>query len=218
MKLFARLSSNQRLATVAFVLAAGALFSKPMRGAAARIDPQELAMIAQRGADRIAPTTLADWIIQARADYRLIDVRDQLQYAAYHVPTAENIPLLSLAAAEIAPTEKVILYADDGARSSQAWFVLRARGIRDVFMVTDGIDGWKHTVLFPILAETMEPETVARLRAVSSHFGGTPLSASASAPGVPAGALANTEVETPPSPPPPVTNSTPAKPKKKEGC
>src|SRR5579884_3929762 len=178
-----RLSDNQRLALAAFALGAGALFAHPTSGAAVRMDPQELALIAERGADRIAPATLADWIIQGRADYRLLDLRDAGQYAAYHIPTAENVPMSALPAADIARNERVILYSDDGARSIEGWVVLRARGVRNVYTVSDGIQGWSHDVLFPVVSESQDPQTIARLRAVSSHFGGGPLSAPATSGG-----------------------------------
>ncbi len=45
-----------------------------------------------KGADLIEPVQLADWIIQDRNDFRLIDLRQQKDYAAYHIPTARRIP------------------------------------------------------------------------------------------------------------------------------
>ena len=39
---------------------------------------------------------LAGWIVEGRADYRLIDLRDETAFGEYHVPTAENVPLTTL--------------------------------------------------------------------------------------------------------------------------
>jgi rhodanese-related sulfurtransferase len=219
MKWLARLTVNQTLAVVAFVLGAGALFAHPTTGATVRIDPQELAVIVQRGADRVAPLELANWIIEGRTDYRLIDLRDQSQYVVYHIPTAENIPLAALPSADIARNEKIIVYSDDGARSAQAWFLLRAKGFTGAYMVTGGIDGWKQTVLFPVLAQGADQASTAKIRAISSHFGGTPLAAAAGAAAIP-GAPDQPAVDVAKLPPPPPAAgvATVKKPKKKEGC
>ncbi|HEY3381181.1 MAG TPA: rhodanese-like domain-containing protein [Vicinamibacterales bacterium] len=222
MKWLTRLTVNQALALVAFVLGAGAILAQPTNGAAVRIDPQELALVAERGSDLVKPTELADWIIQGRADFRLIDLRDEASFTAYHIPSATNVPLATLPNADLARNEKLILYADDGTRSAQAWFLLRAKGFRGVYMITGGIDGWKQDVLFPVLRDDADPVLAARLRAISTHFGGnvvaaaTSVSGAAAPPAVPVVASAAKTVLPPPLPETKAAEV--KKPKKKEGC
>jgi rhodanese-related sulfurtransferase len=218
MKWLARLTVNQTLAAVACVLGAGALLAHPTTGATVRIDPQELAVIVQRGADRVAPLELASWIIEGRTGYRLIDLRDESQYAAYHIPTAENIPLPALPTADLARNEKIVVYSDDGASSAQAWFLLRAKGYAGAYMIAGGIGGWKQDVLFPVLREGADQASIAKTRAVSSYFGGTPLAAAAGAAAAPAPGPPAVAAKLPPPPPARAMASTVKKPKKREGC
>jgi hypothetical protein len=75
------LSTNQRLALLAFVLGLGALAASPAGSGAVSVIPEELAAGIQRKAERVAPAELADWIIQGRA-FRLVDLRAEAAYAA----------------------------------------------------------------------------------------------------------------------------------------
>ena len=102
-------------------------------------------------------------------------------------------------------------------QSAQAWFLLRARGFSGAYMVTGGIEGWKQTVLFPVLNEGADQASNAKARAISSHFGGHPLVATAGTLTA-AAAPALTAVELPPPVPPGAKSIGTKKPKKKEGC
>lgn len=214
MRWLSRLETNQRLALVAFVLGLVALGARPAPGPVAAIDPRELAIAVQRGADQVRPSELAGWIIEGRGDYRLLDLRNAEDYGTYHVPGAESVPLATLPGADISRTEKVVLYSQDGLRASQAWFLLRAQGVRAAYILAGGLDAWKREVLYPQLREPTTAdarEANARLSAVSRHFGGAPVSeASDTEPAAPAATL--------PPPPPPVKAAAPAAVKKKEGC
>ncbi len=176
MKWISRLGTNQRLALVALVLGAGALFARPMAAGTVRVNAPELAAELQREAG-IQPADLADRIIKGTTDFRLIDLRDEQAFASYHVPGAENVPLTALADSGIGHNEKIVLYSDDGTRSAQAWFVLAAQGFRSVSVLRGGLEGWKQGVLFPVLKQNPSPAEQVdneRRRQVSAHFGGAP--------------------------------------------
>jgi rhodanese-related sulfurtransferase len=218
---FSRLTLNQRLALLAVVLGLVAVFAQPTRGGRVRIDPMELALGVQRDADHVRPQDLADWIIAGRSDYRLVDARDERSFAAYHVPTAENLPLASLAAADLGRNEKVVVYADGELQTAQAWFVLKAAGYSGVHVLDGGLAGWKDQVLYPVVQggeSSLTPADVERRTSVSRYFGGSPRAASSVSPtelGVPAGqapAATASKLELP-------KGAKPAAPKKKkEGC
>lgn len=224
MKWWTTLSLNQRLALLAFALGAVALAAQPMRGSRASIDSRELALAVQRGADRIDVAELADWIMTGRADYRLIDLRPEKAYAEYHLPGAENIPLATLPDAELLRNEKLVLYAEDGVKASQGWFLLKAKGFKGVYMVKGGLDQWKSEVLYPVLGQADTAEAIianAKRAAISTHFGGTPrtMGDQASAAATPeAAAAAPAAVATPVPPSAAPVRKTAAAPKKKEGC
>jgi rhodanese-related sulfurtransferase len=175
---------NQKLAAVALVLGAGALFSQPHRGPVVRLDTRELAMIVEKEVDHVKPAELAAWIVEGRTDYRLLDLRSEAEFAAYHVPTAENVPVSALPDFPLLPKEKVILYSEGGIHAAQAWFLLRAQGHTAVYTVLGGLDGWKDEVLFPVMPSDAGPQELARFErtaAVARFFGGTPRIASSAA-------------------------------------
>jgi hypothetical protein len=219
MRWLSRLSTNQRLALVAFMLGLVAVFARPTQGGSVTLSPQELAVIVQKEVDHVRPLELADWIIKGRVDYRLIDLRDEQAFAAYHIPGAENIQLAALPSSDLARNEKVVLYSDGGIHAAQAWFLLRAKGFRAVYMLFGGLDGWKEEVLFPTIAAdapASQPADIAKVRAVCAYFGGTPN-------GGPAGQVAagGAAMPTMSAAMPKLTmpsGNKPAPKKKKEGC
>jgi hypothetical protein len=220
------LTTNQALAAAAFLLGLGALFISPSRGGAVSIHPGELARIVQTEVDHVTPDDLADWIVQGRADFRLIDVRDEKAYSEYHIPGAELLPITKLADASLARNEKIVLYSDGGIHSAQAWFLLRARGYQGVYILRGGLDEWRDQVLSPVLATEPTPFEARRnerLQARAAHFGGQARVGTGTAPEPVPVAAAPVPVAAPPpaaapaAPAAPAGAAAPAK-KKKEGC
>ncbi len=169
------LTLNQKLGALALVLGAVALFAQPQRGPFVRLDARELALVVQREVDHVTAAELAGWIIAGRADYRLLDLRSPEEYAAYHIPTAENVELPGLEDYPLLRNEKIVLYSEGGIHSAQAWMLLRARGYEAVYMVLGGLDAWQDEVLFPTLAEDADAAARARFEStsqVAKFFGG----------------------------------------------
>ncbi len=168
---------HRRLAVVAVVLAAVAVFGDPHGGHVVTLDTRELAAIVEGEVDHVTVDELADWIIQGRSDVRLIDLRDASSYAEYHIPTAENVPITGLADYPLLRNERIVLYSGGGIHSAQAWFLLRARGYPGVYMLLGGLAAWQADVLFPAppAADDAEGQAhFARTAEVSRYFGGTP--------------------------------------------
>jgi hypothetical protein len=220
-----RLTLNQRLAAGAVLLGAVALLASPYPGSKVTLDSKELALVVGTEADHVEAPELAAWIIEGRADYRLVDLRSEGEFAQYHIPTALNIPMNVLTDAGLGRQEKIVLYSEGGIHSAQAWMLLKAQGYKAVYMLKGGLEEWKDQVVFPVVADNPTPDQRARderLRAMSAFFGGQPRSAAAVAAGAAAApataapaATSATPVAAPPSP------SGAAKPpakKKKEGC
>lgn len=214
--LMKNLSLNGRLALVAFVLGFVALFAgSPYKGAGATVHTKELSIAMATGADQVGVNTLADWIIQGKADFRVVDVRPAAAYAEYHLPPAENIPVAGLAQSSLQRNEKVILYAEDGARAAQAWMLLRAKGYKGVYILRGGLEAWKDSVLFPRIPENPTPAQVvefARAREVSKFFGGTPQAMAGDAAGTQTVAMPKLAMPSSPA------TAGVVKKKKKEGC
>jgi len=181
MKVFAfwqKWSMKQKLAATLLLFGLVALFAgDPYSSAKTSINAEELALMIDKQVDHVSAAELADWIIRGKADYRLIDLRTDKEFAEYAIPTAENVPLSGLAASDLQRNEKIILYSEGGIHSAQAWFLLKARGYKSVYMLFGGLDEWKEQILFPRLPENPSPEQAqafAKIRQVSNYFGGTP--------------------------------------------
>jgi rhodanese-related sulfurtransferase len=210
------LSLNHKIAAGALALGLLALFARPNRGNVVTMDLKELASIIDKEGDHVTAGELGGWIVAGHADYRLIDLRSEKEYAEYHIPTAENVTLTALPDASLQANERVVLYSEGGIHASQAWMLLRAKGFKNVYTLKGGLDQWKEDVLFPTLAENATAQERARFErtaALARFFGGSPRT------GGPQTAVAQIpempKVETPA--PTAGATSTPPK-KKKEGC
>jgi len=219
-----RWTTNRRLATLALALGVGALAGDPQRGPTVRVDARELAAIVERELDHVTPSALADWIVQGRTDYRLLDLRDAASYAAYHIPTAEHVPMTALPEHPLARNETIVLYSDGGIHAAQGWFLLRAMDYPGVLILRGGLEAWREEVLFPIAPEAPTPHAAAafeRAAHVARFLGGAPRAAAraaavagaAPAPAPPAPAAPKIAPPSPGAGPPAAPRRT-----KKEGC
>ena len=176
-----KLGLNRFLGLVAVLLGALALGAQVYPDRTVTVHETELLTATARAEDHVPPVELASWIVEGRADYRLIDLRDQAAFAEYHVPTSENVPLTALPDYGLLRNEKIVLYADGDLPAAQAWLLLRGRGYKGVYTLRGGLTGWKDQVLFPVMPESPGPEEQARFNEaahVAKYFGGQPRAAS----------------------------------------
>jgi rhodanese-related sulfurtransferase len=190
------------------------LIGTPSRGSQVTMDTAELARIVEREVDHVSVEDLAGWIIVGREDFRLVDLRSPQDFAAYHIPRAENVPVASLTDHPLLRNERIVLYSEGGIHSAQAWFLLKAREYKGVYILRGGLDEWKEKILFPRPEANPTPEQAAafaRIKEVSKFFGGTPQGQSEEQ---------RPSVNTPPLPTPaaPPAGGPVAGKKKKEGC
>jgi rhodanese-related sulfurtransferase len=86
-----------------------------------------------------------------REDALVIDVRDPGEYGTGHIIGAKNVPLSRIdAGSEIAAKRKekpVIVYCDNGSRSSKAASALRAQGFSKVVNLSGGLAAWQQAGL-----------------------------------------------------------------------
>jgi len=191
----------------------GLFAGDPYHRSTARVDTRELAAIVEGELDHVTAQELADWIIQGKTDFRIIDLRTEQEYASYHIPHAERVPITGLMDYGLVRTEKIVLYSGGGIHSAQAWMLLKAHDYRGVYILLGGLDAWSEDVLFPSLPGEASPQELAafeRAAQVSRFFGGTPRQ------GVEEKSLSS---PMPAPPPPQLSGQSTAKPKKrKEGC
>ncbi len=181
-------SINQKLAIVAFVLGLIAIFmGDPLKARIASVDVNELSMKIQDKSSSLSVEDMADWLIQKKSDFKLIDLRDEKIFNEYNIPTSINIKIAGLASLKLSKTDKIILYSDDNIASAQAWFVLKSKNYKSVYLLTGGINEWKEKVLFPSISDNATSEDkakFAKMVEVSKFFGGTPQLASNDSTGI----------------------------------
>lgn len=167
---------RRALLIVAVVAGALAPFAGGIDRTAPRLDVQRLAEAVVAEEDHVTAIELARWIRDRKPRLRVVDLRDASAFAAYHVPSAENVPLQSLVAAQLPKNDTVVLISDGGAHAAQAWVFLQALGYRDVYFLRGGLQEWLDDVMNPASAT---PD----LAELSRYFGGAPRAVA------PAGAL-----------------------------
>ncbi|MBL9207619.1 MAG: YeeE/YedE family protein [Opitutaceae bacterium] len=214
------LAPVRRFAIVLVSLGLVAAFAgNPFRGAFARVDTKQLALDAGTKSDHVSVTQLADWIIEGRSDFVLVDVREPAEFASYHIPGARNVPLAELTPDFVARNERIVVCSEGGIHAAQAWFLLRSLGFPAVYLLFGGLEEWKDTVLYPAAPPASAPARdhieFAKRAAVAKYFGGAPQTGGAP---MPASTPALPRL-TPPVPAAAPAGVPGAKPKKKkEGC
>jgi rhodanese-related sulfurtransferase len=170
-----KLTLNQKLGAVALVLGFLALFASVAPARTVRVHEKDLLTAIERREDHVTAPELASWIVEGRSDYRLVDVRPSAAYAEYHIPTAENVPLATVADGALGRTDNVVLYGDGGIHAAQAWTALEGRGFTQAYTLLEGLDAWKDEVLFPVVPQNPTPEERARFERAAQaakFFGG----------------------------------------------
>lgn len=110
--------------------------------------------------DFIRSDELAEWIIQGRQDYFLVDIRSAESFNESHIQGAVNIPLISLFSMEQVsqlPVQKVIVvYSNASMRAGQAAAMLRLSGL-NAYSLIGGYEHWVMHTLNPEAAATQDP-------------------------------------------------------------
>ncbi|MCX7798663.1 MAG: rhodanese-like domain-containing protein [Melioribacter sp.] len=213
-----KLSINKRLALFALVLGIIALFIGNTSSYKINVNAKELALSTVRNQDKISVIQLAEWIIEGKADYVLVDLRDEKSFNEYSIPNAINIKLENILDSGLMRNEKIILFGLDDITSAQAWFILKSANYKYVYILKGGINEWKEKILFPRLVENAsqkEKEEFEKIKQISFYFGGIPQVVS----GASSSEIYKIQSPTVPKVSPPPAGSIKSIPKKKrEGC
>lgn len=138
----------------------------------ARIEP--LLQAIARHEDRVRPEQLADWIIQDRKDFALVDVRDPEDYRQGHIEDALHVPVVQLldthTLATLPKDRKLVVYSNGSEDGAKAEVLLRLAG-RQALVLEGGYNAWQKRVLHPDL-KTLDEERLVRekRRAIACYF------------------------------------------------
>ena len=103
------------------------------------------------------PTVLVD---QIPAGATILDVREDYEWTAGHIAGSVHVPLSQLPgrAADIPPTDPLVVVCRVGSRSAQVTAWLASQG-RDVANLAGGLDAWADAGR-PLVADDGSPGTV----------------------------------------------------------
>ena len=127
--------------------------------------------------DHVQPTELAQWILEKRTNYQLIDIREPWQFDDYHIPTAINIPLTELFAdsglAKLERSKKIVVYGLGAGHPAQAQLLLTLKGY-PALSLKEGITAWWEQVLTPqsLRGETANPAGYQQSKVLRESFMG----------------------------------------------
>lgn len=172
-------SVHRALAVAAATLAAFAAItgsSKPAtRGA---IDASALARDIEHEDDHVTALELADWIKDRKPGLRVLDIRSDSEFAAYHIPSAERKSLPEIARMTPRDGETLVLYSGGGAHAAQGWVLLRSLGFARVYFLRGGLLEWMSDVMNPSLPDStgnaVADSARAHAAALSRYFDGVP--------------------------------------------
>jgi rhodanese-related sulfurtransferase len=151
-------------------------------GSSTGVDEKTLVEVAQAAArddDRVTVAELAEWLIEGREDFHLVDVRAAGDFEQGSIGGAENIPLAALVTAETLATlpadRKIVVYSNGSENAAKAAVLLRLAGL-NAHLLAGGYNAWHARILNPdITAEEVDGESlqVSAQRAYACYFVGS---------------------------------------------
>jgi len=105
-------------------------------------------LVRERAAGPAVSTLQATQLINSR-HAQVVDVRSAEEFAAGSLPNARHIPVESAGprAGELKKERPVIVVCATGRRAGKAAAAFRAAGVKEVFVLAGGLDGWRHAGL-----------------------------------------------------------------------
>jgi rhodanese-related sulfurtransferase len=143
--------------------------TRPVRGT---IDVTELARVVEHEEDHVTAIELAKWIRDDKRGLRVLDIRSDSEYAELHIPGARRAPLADLARMPIDTAATYVLYSEGGTHAAQGWFLMRARGVHDVYFLRGGLYEWLDQVMSPRVSAATPQAQRDSIRALAMWFGG----------------------------------------------
>ena len=164
---------ERMLAVVAVVGGALAVVAgSPTRATRGSVDVTELARIVEHEEDHVTAVELAKWIRDDKPRLRILDIRADSEFDDFHIPGATRVPLAEIARMPLDSAATYVVYSEGGTHAAQGWFLLRARGVKNVFFLRGGLYEWLEQVMAPRVASTTPQAQRDSIRALTLWFGG----------------------------------------------
>ena len=139
------------LIVIAFGLAIGILFMDKT-GKSSETDPATMAISWNDPSRFLTVDEVTKRLIMKDPGIVLIDVRPEVQFKAFAIPGAINIPidsLLTSTAQQILkmPNIDKVLYSNSSVWSDQAWLLCKRQKIGSLFILDGGINSWFNKIV-----------------------------------------------------------------------
>lgn len=149
--------------------------AKPQAGQAQVASPEaQLLAALQAGMDHISPEELARRLMAGDASITLVDIRTKAEFDAFHLKGAVNAAVSQLPQALAAKRGQgiIVLYSNGMTHPAQARDALARMGFGNVYLLTDGLDGFFERVLKPasLRDAPLTPESAATVNAARQFF------------------------------------------------
>ncbi len=119
---------------------------------------------------------LAEWIIQKKNDFELIDIRDKKAFDKYHIQFATNIPYDLLVDKDFINKTKNILYWQNERFPQETMSFIKNGSEEKIYVLRGGINAWIDKIIFPDISkiEKDDQAAIAKISRTSRYFGGKP--------------------------------------------
>lgn len=122
---------------------------------------------------RTGPEMIADWIIEGRNDFLLVDLRPDVQYGAAHIRGAVHLSPQDLQDDQVVRSlpdyKKIVFYDEDGSLDAGTLRPAFEQGLR-VMVLRGGYAAWEDEVLEP--PQTVATQQERKAVAVARYFKG----------------------------------------------
>ena len=128
----------------------------------------------QEGLDHFEPQELADRLLGGDPSIVLVDIRTPREFAVFHIRSAINVQVADLPAALAAHKNQglLVLYSNGMTHPAQARDSLFRLGFSNVYLLTDGLEGFMKTCLKPVSlrSEPVPPVLATKINAWRAFF------------------------------------------------
>jgi sulfur-carrier protein adenylyltransferase/sulfurtransferase len=146
------------VASLGVILALATTVARGTEAAPANTPALVRAMVEQT--DHVQAPELAQWLIEKRTDFQLVDIRLPWQYDDYHLPTAINIPLAALfepaGLNQLARGKKIVVYGLGAGHAAEAQLLLVMKGYH-ALSLKEGLTAWWNEVITPVSLRSEDP-------------------------------------------------------------
>ncbi|MBU4315867.1 MAG: YeeE/YedE family protein [Proteobacteria bacterium] len=128
----------------------------------------------QEGLDHIEPQELADRLLGGDPSIMLVDIRTPAEFIKFHLRSAVNVQVADLPVA-LSPYKNqglLVLYSNGMTHPAQARDSLFRLGFSNVYLLTDGLEGFIKTCLKPVSlrSEPLSPVLEEKINAWRAFF------------------------------------------------